>query len=102
MTSDEFGNVVVKMCRSNMILIQNMVKWCECFEYCDHFMSYCYHIFFTGKSSRYCIVLFIFTYLIVCHLVVVQIGAGGKALPADAAFVRLLAAVDAPVRVERR
>ena len=35
------------------------------------------------------------------HLVVVEVAGGGEPLAADAALVRLLAAVDAPVRVER-
>ena len=36
------------------------------------------------------------------HLVVVEVAGGGEALAADAALVRLLAAVDPAVRVERR
>ena len=35
------------------------------------------------------------------HLVVVEVAGGGEPLSADAALVRLLAAVDASVRVER-
>jgi len=41
-------------------------------------------------------------YLVVCHLVVVEVGAGGETLAAHAALVWLLTAVDASVRVERR
>ncbi len=36
------------------------------------------------------------------HLVVVEVGGGGEALPANLALVRLLARVDAAVSVERR
>lgn len=39
-------------------------------------------------------------YLDVSHAVVVKVGRGGEAFAADGALVRLLTAVDPPVRVE--
>ncbi len=36
------------------------------------------------------------------HPVVVEVGAGGEAFAADLTLMRLLAGVDAPVRVQRR
>ena len=41
------------------------------------------------------------SYLLVRHAVIVEVGAGGEALATDLALVRLLARVDATVRVER-
>ena len=41
------------------------------------------------------------SYLDMCHLVVVEVAGCREPLSADAALVRLLAAVDPPVRVER-
>jgi len=41
------------------------------------------------------------TDLDVGHTVVVKVGRGSEAFAADGALVRLLAAVDAPVRVQR-
>lgn len=42
------------------------------------------------------------SYLDVCHLVVVEIAAGGEAFAADTTLMRLLPAVDPPVRVQTR
>lgn len=51
-------------------------------------------IFLSNEKNDFCM------YLNVSHAVIVKVGRGGEAFAAHGALVRLLSAVDAPVRVK--
>ena len=55
----------------------------------------------TGRRERLgAVFALVWFHFLVRHAVVVEVGAGGEALATDLALVRLLARVDATVRVE--